>query len=55
VGSHLQLKRIFYVLKTMHAQLATKEPNDESKKTTLSQESCQKVNKINKAQAKTEI
>jgi len=39
----------------MHAQLATKEPNDESKKTTLSQESCQKVNNINKAQAKAEI
>lgn len=39
----------------MHAQLARKEPNDESKKITFSQDSCQKVNSINKAQTKTEI
>lgn len=39
----------------MHVQLATKEPNDESKKTTFSQESCQKVNNINKEQARADI
>jgi hypothetical protein len=39
----------------MHVQLATKEPNGESKKITFSQESCQKVNNINKPKTKAEI
>jgi hypothetical protein len=39
----------------MHVQLATKEPNGESKKITFSQESCQKVNNINKAKTKAGI